>query len=97
MLLATVLFALLPLLNGLSGGAWLSQSLAQSQWSIAGFDVMMLALAALHGWVVWWLARSKQTASPVAGKAVAPAKTAAADAGLLAPQPAVATAMEQQP
>ncbi|WP_404979272.1 PepSY-associated TM helix domain-containing protein [Comamonas sp. BIGb0152] len=97
MLAATLLFALLPLLNGLSGGAWLTQSLAQSQWSIAGFDVMMLALAALHGWVVWWLARSKQTASPAARKAVAPAKAAAADAGLLAPQPAVATAMEQQP
>ena len=96
MLLAAVLLALLPLLNGLSGGAWLPQSIAHAQWSIAGFDLMMLALAALHGWVVWWLARSGQTATPAARQPAAAAKPAATDTGLLAPHAAVASAMEQQ-
>jgi len=96
MLLATVLLALLPLLNGLSGGAWLPQSISNAQWSIAGFDLMMLVLAALHGWVVWWLVRSKQTATPSVRKPAAAAQPAAADAGLRAPHAAVASAMEQQ-
>lgn len=97
MLAATVLFALLPVLNAVSGGASLLQTIAHGQWSIAGFDLMMLALAALHGWVLWWLARSKPTATPAARKTAAAAKPAAADAGLLAPHAAGAAAMEQQP
>jgi len=72
MLLAALLFALLPVLNPLTGGASLAQSVPHGQWSIAGFDLTMLALAALHGWVVWWLLRGKPAAKP-APRAAAPA------------------------
>mgnify|MGYP000635528365 CR=1 FL=1 len=47
MLLAAIGLALLPLLNAWTGGAGLWHTLPQGQWSIAGFDLMMLALAAL--------------------------------------------------
>ena len=55
--LATILFALLPVLNPLTGGGSLLQTIANNQWSIAGFDLMMWALAAMHAAVVWWLMR----------------------------------------
>ncbi|WP_047474036.1 PepSY-associated TM helix domain-containing protein, partial [Delftia sp. ZNC0008] len=59
MALAAVLYALLPLLNLLTGGASLVQTLANGQWSIASFDLLMLGLAAIHGVVAWWLLRGK--------------------------------------
>ena len=64
MALAALLFALLPVLNPLTGGASLASTIAHGQWSIAGFDLTMLSLAALHGWVVWWLLRGKPAAKP---------------------------------
>ncbi|MFT3801842.1 MAG: PepSY-associated TM helix domain-containing protein [Burkholderiaceae bacterium] len=55
--LAAVLFATLPLLNAATGGAGLSTSLMRGQWAIAGFDLAMLALAAVHGCIAWRLLR----------------------------------------
>jgi len=66
MAVAAVLFALLPILNPLTGGASLASSIPNGQWLIAGFDLMMLALAGLHGAVVWWLLRAKSAPKAVA-------------------------------
>lgn len=74
MLLAAIGFALLPWLNAWTGGAGLWHTLPQGQWSIAGFDLMMLALAALHAVVArrLWL-RLQGTAVPQrAARSVAP-------------------------
>ena len=67
--LATILFALLPVLNPLTGGGSLLQTMAHNQWSVAGFDLMMLALAAMHAAVVWWLMRPAPVKS-IAAKTV---------------------------
>ncbi|WP_027013990.1 PepSY-associated TM helix domain-containing protein [Comamonas composti] len=83
--LATLLFALLPLLNAMTGGASLLQSIPGGQWSIAGFDLMMLALALVHGVIVWWLLK------PAAGKAAA-AKPAAGRSQPVATPAAASTA-----
>ncbi|MEG1735559.1 MAG: PepSY domain-containing protein, partial [Comamonas sp.] len=72
--LAVLLFALLPVLNLLTGGASLAQTLTQGQWSIAGFDLMMLALALMHAVIVWWLLK------PATGKTVPTRSTAVAQA-----------------
>ena len=47
--LAALLFALLPVVNPLTGGTGLLLSIAQGQWSVAGFDLAMLVFAVLHG------------------------------------------------
>lgn len=47
LLLATIAFACLPILNFLTGGAALWQSIANKQWMIASFDLMALSMAAL--------------------------------------------------
>ncbi len=57
--LAALLFALLPVLNPLTGGAGLPQSIAQGQWSIAGFDLAMLTFAALHAYAAFKLRTPK--------------------------------------
>ena len=75
--LAALLFALLPLLNGLTGGAALPQSLARGQWGIAGFDLVMLALAALHGVIAWHL---RPSAQPIIKPKAAPRPAAASSA-----------------
>ena len=67
--LATILFALLPVLNPLTGGGSLLQTIANNQWSVAGFDLMMWALAAMHAAVVWWLMRPAPVKS-IAAKTV---------------------------
>jgi uncharacterized iron-regulated membrane protein len=91
--LATMLFALLPLLNPLTGGASLLQSLAHSQWSVAGFDLMMLALALLHAAITWWLLRPAKTAVGSPSRKSAPANLQAVPSDATA---AVArTALEQ--
>ncbi|MET1537393.1 PepSY domain-containing protein, partial [Burkholderia sola] len=59
MALAAMLYALLPLLNVLTGGASLVHTMANGQWSIASFELLMLGLAAIHGVVAWWLLRGK--------------------------------------
>ena len=46
---ATIMFALLPILNALTGGHPLWLSIAEGQWMIASFDLMAWALAFLFG------------------------------------------------
>jgi len=75
MALAAVLYALLPLLNLLTGGASLVQTLANGQWSIASFDLLMLGLAAIHGVVAWWLLRGKPAAAALPAAARTQART----------------------
>src|SRR3989475_1709377 len=76
MALAAVLYALLPLLNLLTGGASLVQTLANGQWSIASFELLMLGLAAIHGVVAWWLLRGKPAAAAVPAVARTQARAA---------------------
>ncbi|WP_168526516.1 PepSY-associated TM helix domain-containing protein [Acinetobacter sp. A3] len=52
--LATALFALLPVINVLTGGQPIWNTIANSQWVIASFDLAMWLLA-----VVFWLAFKK--------------------------------------
>ncbi len=73
--LAAVLYALLPLLNAWTGGAGLPTTLRLGLWPIAGFDLAMLALAALHGVVAWQLLRHRGAA------AAAPARAARSAGG----------------
>ncbi|MBP7646206.1 MAG: PepSY domain-containing protein [Comamonas sp.] len=79
MAVAAVAFALLPLLNVWTGGAGLWLTLAHSQWSVAGFDLMMLALGLVHAAVVakLWQRRKKMgaVAVPAARQGVASQKT----------------------
>lgn len=65
---AAIAFGLLPLLNAWTGGSALWHSMPQQQWSIAGFDAMMLALAALHAAVFYHLyqRQGQATTTPVA-------------------------------
>ena len=37
--------------------------MANGQWSIASFELLMLGLAAIHGVVAWWLLRGKPAAA----------------------------------
>lgn len=46
---ATIMFALLPVLNALTGGHPLWLSIAEGQWMIASFDLMAWALAFIFG------------------------------------------------
>jgi uncharacterized iron-regulated membrane protein len=76
MALATLMFALLPVLNGVTGGSALPHSLLAGQWSVASFDLLLLGLAAIHGTVAWWLWRARpaaaaQKAAPTPKPAVA--------------------------
>lgn len=55
MALAAMLFALLPVVNPLTGGNGLVTTVAAGQWSVASFDLAMLVLAILHGLVAYKL------------------------------------------
>lgn len=66
--LAALLFAALPVLNPLTGGGSLVHTLSQRQWSVAGFDLMMAALALLHGVMIWWLLRSAKGKTAAAAR-----------------------------
>ena len=67
MVVAAMAFVCLPLLNVWTGGAGLLQTMTHSQWSVAGFDGMMLALAVVHGSVAYKLwQRLRQPAVPAA-------------------------------
>lgn len=85
MALATVAFVLLPLLNVWTGGAGLWQTLAHSQWSVAGFDLMMLALGGVHAAVVYKLWQ-RMTAAQPASKNVPRSGVAVQKAVLQAPE-----------
>lgn len=84
MAMAAILFALLPVLNPLTGGASIVQSIGHGQWSIAGFDLMMLALAAIHGTVVWWLMRPQPAAKANTANGPRQKKTGVAAAASMA-------------
>ncbi|WP_322028361.1 PepSY-associated TM helix domain-containing protein [Paraburkholderia sp. J76] len=64
---AAALLALLPVVNALTTQRPLWRSLADGDWVYAGFDLMMLALAALHAALAVRTARHRQRAK-VAGK-----------------------------
>lgn len=64
--LAALLFALLPVINHPTGGAGLARSIAQGQWSVAGFDLAMLVLAVLHGCLAFGLRQPTTPPAPVA-------------------------------
>ncbi|RRD39821.1 PepSY domain-containing protein, partial [Comamonadaceae bacterium OH3737_COT-264] len=66
MAVAAVLFALLPLLNPLTGGAAWPEALARQQWSVASVDAIALLLASACGAIFWWLRRAQ--AKPVKAK-----------------------------
>jgi len=63
MALATVMYALLPLLNALTGGSSLLHSVMYGQQSLVNVEIVLLGMAALHGSVVWWLLK-KPAAKP---------------------------------
>jgi uncharacterized iron-regulated membrane protein len=48
-----ILFAFLPLLNGLTGGASLFRSIAAGYWQVAGFDLCALFAGALLLFAAW--------------------------------------------
>lgn len=62
MALAALLFALLPVLNPLTGGNGLVTAIAAEQWSVASFDLAMLVLAILHGLIAYKLRDDHSTA-----------------------------------
>lgn len=74
---ASLLFALLPLLNPLTGGYGLYTSLQAGQLSIAAFDLAMLALAAIFAAIPLHLVRKQRRAAAAAAPAapLAPATT----------------------
>ncbi|WP_246129528.1 PepSY-associated TM helix domain-containing protein [Verticiella sediminum] len=70
--LATVLFALLPLLNPLTGGLGLWASVPGGAWPVAGFDLAMLLLALVHGAAWRWLVQRGATPSLRSARARSP-------------------------
>lgn len=85
--LAALAFAALPLLNAATGGRPLPAAMLHGQWSVAGFDLVALAFAVLHGFAAWKLGASATMAAP---------RPAASGAGLRVPR-AVAQSAEKQP
>jgi len=59
-----LLFALLPVLNPLTGGAGLATSVAQGKWAIAGFDLVSLAFGAMLLWAAKRLGKVKLAKAP---------------------------------
>jgi len=81
MALATLMYALLPVLNALTGGSSLVHSLINGQQSLASVDIILLGMAALHGSVVWWLLKKPAPQpAPRAARAPRPARAAPASA-----------------
>lgn len=82
------LFALLPVLNPLTGGLGLPGAVAQGRWAIAGFDITVLLLGLALVACAWWLGKRK----PAGHKAAQPSKPAAAGPAAAAAAVAVAGA-----
>jgi uncharacterized iron-regulated membrane protein len=72
---ACILFALLPLLNPITGGHGLISSLMLGQMSIAGFDLAMLALASIFAVIAAHLVGKARRAAAPAVKAPAISST----------------------
>lgn len=85
--LAATAFAALPLLNAATGGAALPAAMLHGQWSIAGFDLVALALGVLHGFAAWKLGASAAIATP---------QRAASGAGMRIPRPVAQSPERQQ-
>lgn len=72
--------ALLPLLNAMTGGAGLAESMGRGLWSVAGFDLAALAVGALLAFIAVKVARHGTVARaagqrlPAAARAVARAR-----------------------
>ncbi len=66
---AALLFVSLPLLNAATGGLPLPAAMGAGLWSVAGFDLVALVLAAIHGFAAFKLMRSPLT-KPQPAKAV---------------------------
>lgn len=81
--LGGLLFALLPVLNPLSGGMGLLTSLPAGAWRIAGFDLTAAALGAGLLAAAWYVGKRKPAARP---------RAAAAKASVLAAEPRLETA-----
>jgi hypothetical protein len=64
-----VLFAALSGVNALTTRTHLGVSLAQGNWVYAGFDLTMLAIAALLGLIAWYAARTPAGRKPARRKA----------------------------
>ncbi len=68
-----VLFALLPVLNGATGGAHLVTSIAHGLWPVAGFDLVTLALGGALLFAAWRLQKpavlKKPAHKPLAAEA----------------------------
>ena len=84
---AALLFALLPLLNPLTGGDAWPLALARQQWGVASVDAAALLMAAACGAVAWWLSRAKAKARPAKAAAPSNATTEATAASITAQEP----------
>lgn len=88
--LAALLFASLPWLNALTGGAGLPWSISHGQWSVAGFDLAALMLAAVHGTAAWRVHHARPAAvaepRPARQPAAVPAPAALAPQALAEPR-----------
>jgi len=99
--LAAALWAALPLLNGLTGGAALPGSMARGLWSVAGFDLCALATAALLAYAAWRTGRAapagkaagRTPAGTAPGPGTAAARQAPARPSPVAAEPVAARAM----
>lgn len=63
--LAAIVMALLPVLNGLTTDRHLFNSLRDGDWLFVGFDLALLAFAALHAWLAVRTARHQPRVKPV--------------------------------
>lgn len=74
---AALAFAALPIVNAVTTGRGLNQSIPAGDWAFAGFDLTCLAAAALFGTIAY---RLQQRFKPVAAKRPAPVTTLAQEA-----------------
>ena len=74
--LAALLYACLPLLNAATGGLPLPAAMSAGLWSVAGFDLVALVLAAIHGFAAFKLLHSPRPVSPTSKTAARPAPQA---------------------
>ncbi|WP_311223807.1 MULTISPECIES: PepSY-associated TM helix domain-containing protein [unclassified Acidovorax] len=84
--LGGLLFALVPVLNPLTGGAGFFTAAASGHWNLAGFDATCLLLGAALITSAWWVGRRKPSARTGAASR-APRATPAHTPGANAPQP----------
>jgi len=66
--IATALLALLPIANALTTSRGLWHSFGAGDWTFAGVDLMLWALAAMHAWLAVRTARHRPKTKPARGK-----------------------------